>query len=64
MLIAKILGVFVPLVQDFHRLFYLASTEKEEFQSQQTWDELHKPQMKIEDYYNYLKATGDIPKKG
>jgi hypothetical protein len=25
--------------------------------------ELYKPQMKIEDYYAYLKATGDIPQK-
>ncbi len=64
LLILALLGIFVPVAHDFHRLFYMASKEKQEFQSQPTWDELHKPQMKIEDYYNYLKATGDIPKKG
>ena len=61
--ILKMAGVFVPFAKDFHRLFYLASNEKLEFQSQETWDELYKPEMKIEDYYNYMRETGDIPKK-
>lgn len=62
--VLKVVGLFSPFAKDFHRLFFLAATEKEEFQSQQTWDELHKPEMKIEDYCEYMKSTGDVPKKG
>ena len=64
LLVLQALGVFVPVAKDFHRLFHIAATEKEELQSRQTWDELYQPQMKIEDYCEYIKATGDIPKKG
>ena len=62
--VLRVLGIFVPFAHDFHRLFYIAATEEEAFLAQDTWDELYKPEMKIEDYCRYIDETGDIPKKG
>lgn len=63
MCVTAMFANFVPLAKDMHRLFTMAQTQKEEFVSQTTWDELVKPEMKIEDYVHYRKETGDIPAK-
>jgi len=63
MLIPWMLAPFVPLMKDMHRLHRMAQMNVEEFVSKDTWSELGKPQMKVEDYVNYMTETGDIPEK-
>jgi uncharacterized protein YbjT (DUF2867 family) len=54
---------FHPPLKDFVRLMDYTAGQREEFASQETWDELGAPRLKIEDYAAYMKRSGDRPSK-
>lgn len=56
-------GCFKAEIGNFVTLMRLTSAFAEEFQSKEVWDALGPPQLKIEGYADYVRATGDFPKK-
>ncbi len=59
----RLAAMFQP---QFHTLVQLSdwcSTHREENWSEETWADLGRPEMTVEDYAEYIKATGDWPSK-
>jgi len=60
----KAMGWFIPALQELYPLYWLMNRMEEPFKGPETWDTLHKPALTIEDYVQYMKETGDVPRKG
>ena len=58
-----LIGRFKPEIGNFVTLMRLTSAFEEAFQSRDVWDGLGPPQLTIEGYVEYLRATGDFPRK-
>ena len=59
----RLAGMFMAQIGNFATLMRLTSAFAEEFQSQDVWDALGPPQLNIEEYVDYIRATGDFPSK-
>jgi uncharacterized protein YbjT (DUF2867 family) len=59
----RLAGMFKPEIGNFVTLMRLTSAFAEAFQSQDVWDALGPPQLTIEGYVDYIRATDDFPRK-
>ena len=61
-----VVAAMAPLVADARYLLDLLRVTFEtntSFEARQTWDDLGRPTMTVEDYARYLDETGDVPRK-
>jgi len=61
--VLRLAGIFNPGAKELYRLFRYYSKNAEEVKSEETWTELYRPRMTVEEYVDYMRRTGDIPKK-
>ncbi|GAX60438.1 nucleoside-diphosphate-sugar epimerase [Candidatus Scalindua japonica] len=63
-LLALRIAVFFRLARpDAFKSMNIANNIHEPFQSLNTWEELGRPRMSIEDYVHSIRTTGDIPRR-
>jgi uncharacterized protein YbjT (DUF2867 family) len=59
----KLLSYFDPALISVYQLLCEMNAGPEKFMGEETWNELHRPEMTIADYVEYMRETGDIPDK-
>ncbi len=58
------IAVYLRLARpDAFKSMEYSNRNQEQFQSWQTWEELGRPKMTIEDFVCYMRTTGDIPQR-